>query len=303
MSNGVDSIFAVASSPYGRPQSPPRLYSERLGPRSYQPKENMAPSKEQDTSEEQPGNNRKKRLSRREQKARKKQRKQQEQKEQLLPSQDKLESKKKKEEEEKEGSKRKQASTKESKPKDIPSAATNNNQSDAWKVSPVQEDIPYVPTPIPDLESTNTNHYNSNKMKKDKTNNGNKTLGKWFPKARVIKSRPSATEECTILLFYQYKSPMHWSERKVGQLIQYLQAVAEARPTLGGRLRVAPEGINATISCGDAQDEKGNAIVRGRTILEHFTKDLQQFDPVFEQTDFKYIPAKADRHFKDLKVS
>ncbi|CAB9512056.1 UPF0176 protein [Seminavis robusta] len=160
---------------------------------------------------------------------------------------------------------------------------------DAWKTSPLQTDIPYVPTPLPDADDDNHRSTNNSNKKK--------TLGKWFPNASVVKSQRSDSDDCTILLFYQYKSPVVWPERKVAELIKYLHAVAEARPLLGGRLRVAPEGINATLSCGDAPDG-----TNGRTILEHFTKDLQQFDPVFHETDFKYLPAKADRHFKDLKI-
>jgi predicted sulfurtransferase len=78
--------------------------------------------------------------------------------------------------------------------------------------------------------------------------------------------------------------------------MHYLEQIAEARPYIGGRLRVAPEGINATLSCGDSEE------CNSRTILDHFCKDLQQFDDIFLETDFKYLPAKADRHFKDLKI-
>lgn len=247
----------------------------------------MAPSKEKETAAEEPAN-RKKRLSRREQKARKKQKqlKHQDQEEQST-SQNCHSSQRGAtgSTEERESKSQKGRSSKKN-------TNNNNNSIDAWEVAPVQEEIPYIPTPLPDLESTN---------KTNTTKNKNKTLGKWFPKARVVKSQASATDQCTILLFYQYKTPVLWNERKVAQLMQYLQAVAQARPALGGRLRVAPEGINATISCGDAKQQDGK-IVQGRTILEHFTKDLQQFDAVFQETDFKFIPAKADRHFKDLKI-
>jgi len=200
---------------------------------------------------------RKKRLSRKEQKARKKQRKEQEQ--QLV--------------------------------KQAPSPDTSATATASpWKAQDAQNDRLYVPTPIPGTEQ----HHQRFQKKEKQTG---KPLGKWFPKAKVMKSQPSASEDCTILLFYQYKSPVTWSETRTQQLMRYLEAIFEARPTLGGRLRVAPEGVNATLSAGDSPDG-----TTGRTILEHFTKDLAQFDAIFEETDFKYIPAKADRHFKDLKI-
>jgi predicted sulfurtransferase len=223
--------------------------------------------------------NAKKRLSRREQKARKKQRKQQ--RENDIPSAACANLKRAPEKDQQHITK--ELLTRESKEKD------NSSAADPWKACEPQPNIPYVPTPLPNGDSNN--HDNKIPSKKSKT------LGKWFPNASVFKSQPSSSTNCTILLFYQYKSPIVWPDRKVALLMQYLQAVAEARPLLGGRLRVAPEGINATLSCGDAPDG-----TNGRTILEHFTKDLIHFDAIFEQTDFKYLPAKADRHFKDLKI-
>jgi hypothetical protein len=227
-----------------------------------------------DPSTEQPVTIRKKRLSRKEQKARKKQRKGQE------PHDKQRVDKAKPREEETVSSSA--ASGTASKTTEQPKKLSVDPS--AFVAEPLQDDIPYVPTPIPDLDSSDRKPYND------------KTLGKWFPKARVVKSRPSKTDNCTILLFYQYKSPVHWKEQQVKRLMLYLESVAEARPHVGGRLRVAPEGINATLSCGDS--DKCN----GRTILEHFCKDLQQFDDIFLETDYKYLPAKADRHFKDLKI-
>lgn len=271
---------------------------------------------------------RKKRLSRKEQKARKKQRtnleqvdqqKQQQSKKEVIvnsnennhvESKDKTSKKKKSKKKKNKKNKNKDDSksqedddkihkTAEASVEAPSSKATTKTAAtvDPWKPQDLQEDIPYVPTPLPaeDAHQKEPGKHNTSKYNK---NNNQKTLGKWFPKARVMKSKSSATNNCTILLFYQYKSPDVWGDAKVATLIRYLQSMFEHhRGMLGGRLRVAPEGINATLSCGDAPDG-----TNGRTILEHFTRDLQQFDAAFEETDFKFLPAQADRHFKDLKI-
>jgi predicted sulfurtransferase len=127
------------------------------------------------------------------------------------------------------------------------------------------------------------------------------SLGKWFPKAKVIKSRTTysngdkkTTAKASLLLFYQYAS---WSESKADQLLAYLAKIAEKR-TLGGRVRVAPEGLNATISSVDCDG------ISAQRSLRHFCQDLRQFDPVaFAATDFKFSEdISPDRHFKDLKL-
>jgi predicted sulfurtransferase len=140
---------------------------------------------------------------------------------------------------------------------------------------------------------------------------GPQSLGKWFPRAKIIKSRITYSNDhraaaatgatiapkASILLFYQYASPS-WPESKVSQLILYLTKVAEKR-ILGGRIRIAPEGVNATVSSVDGED-----YASARETLRHFCLDLQRFDPhVFKDTDFKFIDdVQPDRHFKDLKL-
>jgi predicted sulfurtransferase len=129
------------------------------------------------------------------------------------------------------------------------------------------------------------------------------SLGKWFPKAKVIKSSvaysndaQSTDTKASLVLFYQYVTPP-WPESRVSQLLAYLTKIAETRKTLGGRIRVAPEGMNATVSSVDAGG------VDAKTTLEHFCQDLKRFDKAFEETDFKFIDEQpADRHFKDLKL-
>lgn len=156
----------------------------------------------------------------------------------------------------------------------------------------------YEPTPIPSLEEMNKKHP--------------KSLGKWFPKAIVLKSsvhytnsdvrkmskdpqRPSAS----LLLFYQYVVNPQWPESKRNLLISYLTCIMERRDHhLGGRIRVAREGVNATLSAVDTKD------TRGAVALRQFCLDLKNFDQnAFRETDFKFVDhLEADRHFKDLKV-
>ena len=127
------------------------------------------------------------------------------------------------------------------------------------------------------------------------------SLGKWFPKAKVIKTISYSNDtqvekKASLVLFYQYVTPP-WPESKVSQLVAYLARIAETRKTLGGRIRVAPEGMNATVSSVDSND------VDAETTLRYFCQDLKNFDKVFEETDFKFITDQTpDRHFKDLKL-
>ena len=146
----------------------------------------------------------------------------------------------------------------------------------------------YQPVPIPDSLHPS---------------GGASSLGKWFPKAKVIKSSVSYSNDfkstnakASLILFYQYVTPP-WPESRVSQLLAYLAKIAETRRTLGGRIRVAPEGVNATVSSVDFEG------MGARTTLEHFCQDLVRFDKVFEATDFKFIDEQPpDRHFKDLKL-
>ena len=124
-----------------------------------------------------------------------------------------------------------------------------------------------------------------------------KSLGKWFPKAVVLKSLapPSNAHKASIVLFYQYVNPL-WPESYLSGFISYLCQIAEHR-CLGGRIRVAREGVNATLSSRDVHGASAQQALR------HFARDLQGYHDVFKQTDFKYIDGlKGDRHFKDFKV-
>ncbi|KAL7571025.1 hypothetical protein ACA910_003744 [Epithemia clementina (nom. ined.)] len=147
----------------------------------------------------------------------------------------------------------------------------------------------YVPTPIPTLKELEKAH-------------ASKPLGKWFPKAVIIKSRepPVATTKASLLLFYQYVDPV-WPENVTQQLMAYLCQMAQQHRILGGRVRVAREGVNATVSSRDFDNAK--ASTSAAATLRHFAKDLQSFHPIFAQTDFKFIDdLSGDRHFKDFKI-
>ena len=130
----------------------------------------------------------------------------------------------------------------------------------------------------PSLEEYMTNYTPapSVKVAKEDDETQSKSLGKWFPKASVIKSTVCYTNDylaklakekkkaekskkqadakipiepkASLVLFYQYVSPL-WSQAKVSSFLTYINTLAkEHRTNIGGRLRVSTEGINATVS-------------------------------------------------------
>ena len=166
---------------------------------------------------------------------------------------------------------------------------------------------------------------------------GVRTLGKWFPNAILIKSSISYTNtgklipvkgsdnknnqhqqvvenpKSSLVLFYQYTTSNNagdndndniktkgkmWDRRQLQLLITFLSTIARHR-NLGGRIRVAPEGVNATLSAVDTTHCTAKAALR------HFAEDLKRFDSrVFStNTDFKYFDdLPADRHFTEFKI-
>jgi UPF0176 acylphosphatase like domain len=149
----------------------------------------------------------------------------------------------------------------------------------------------YIPTPIPTWDDIKREHKQS--------------LGKWFPNAVIVKCKqlpppaappapapaPATTNGgAALVLFYQYtKQP--WPESRVSLLIAYLHRLASTRHVLGGRIRVAPEGVNATVSSVSLDT------------LRMFALDLQHFDAIFNETHFKYIDnLSRDRHFCEFKI-
>jgi predicted sulfurtransferase len=133
------------------------------------------------------------------------------------------------------------------------------------------------------------------------------SLGKWFPKAiqlkrKYIDSLQTSTEnhrKAAILLFYQYMNPL-WSQQKLKQVQDYLIRIGQVRHNIAGRIRIANEGLNATLSAIDDSSGRIDAI----TTLHYFVQDLYMIDDVFRtQTDFKYITnLSGDRHFHSYHI-
>ena len=153
---------------------------------------------------------------------------------------------------------------------------------------------------------------------------GEKKLGTWFPNALLVKCTygytntgklvytgpkkedideqddPKSAPKSSILLFYQY-TKNKWSPDQVKLLMTYFSILAKQR-NLGGRIRVAQEGVNATLSAIDMPFRNG---LSAKEILRHVAQDLKNFDSeVFtSKTDFKFIDdLPADRHFKEMKI-
>jgi predicted sulfurtransferase len=191
----------------------------------------------------------------------------------------------------------------------------------------------YVPIPVPTVPSAIASSQKSNSTSKTEDledtqvdEGGCKSLGKWFPSAIVIKCSVCYTNtgllithgtnkvpetpidtkktppKASLVLFYQYTTevyPTLWSHHQLKLFITYLSTIAKER-NLGGRMRVAPEGINATVSAVDLDSSSQSAAAT----LRHFAQDLKQFDPVlFGKTHFKFMDElSADRHFKECKI-
>ena len=184
----------------------------------------------------------------------------------------------------------------------------------------------YEPLPVPATPSHElwVNNKGSKVVNSDDVvegGGGKNTLGKWFPNALLIKTTVSYTNtgqlllnglnpkaaaaasvrvpnpRASLVLFYQYTRHKKWSPTTLKLLMTYLSTIANKR-NIGGRIRVAQEGVNATVSAVDTQR------VSAKETLRHFAQDLRNFDSqVFSNTDFKYIDdLTADRHFKELKV-
>lgn len=171
----------------------------------------------------------------------------------------------------------------------------------------------------------------------DNAEGGCRTLGKWFPNAIVVKTvsytntgqlilgkssqRSKELQQMkedlvvenprsSLVLFYQYTTSesddnnqknlytgKQWDRHQLQRLITYLSAIARHR-NIGGRIRVASEGVNATLSAVDTKHCTAQATLR------HLAEDLRRFDErVFSSTDFKFIDGlPADRHFKEMKI-
>jgi len=125
-----------------------------------------------------------------------------------------------------------------------------------------------------------------------------KAIGTWFEGATVSKTPSLAPDaRCSLLLFYHYAAPP-LNPTSLGALKTFLQTLTTTNE-LGGRLRVAAEGLNCTIS-------GTHATVRA------FSQQLSEWIPTsalpsstapFATVDFKFIDdLPPDRAFKDCKI-
>lgn len=92
----------------------------------------------------------------------------------------------------------------------------------------------------------------------------------------------------SILLFYQYAEPT-WSKKEHKKAIKKIIELGE-RFKITGRGRVAPEGVNCTLS-----GTPGN--------IRSFCCGLRQWNPLFNETDFKitdFVP--ENKLFKSLSI-
>jgi predicted sulfurtransferase len=159
----------------------------------------------------------------------------------------------------------------------------------------------YVPIPVPPLVEDDSSMVDEGRST---TAINAKSIRGWFPSAHVVKCDGAAAasddtelKKCSIVLFYQYVAVTNehhrpWTQRRVQQLQSYLIQVAETRKTIGGRIRISVEGVNATISSLGPQG------------VRYIQQDLINFDSIaFQHTDFKFIDnLPPDRHFTSMKI-
>mmetsp|Transcript_13213 Transcript_13213/g.31678 ORF Transcript_13213/g.31678 Transcript_13213/m.31678 type:complete len:513 (+) Transcript_13213:49-1587(+) len=91
-----------------------------------------------------------------------------------------------------------------------------------------------------------------------------------------------------IVLFYQYKEPV-WTKKEHKKAIKKIISLGEEL-NITGRGRVAPEGVNCTLS-GKPED------------VRDFCYGLRKWNPLFEETDFKltdFVP--KNKVFKSLSI-
>lgn len=120
------------------------------------------------------------------------------------------------------------------------------------------------------------------------------SLGPWFSSATVRKVAAPVTP-ITICLFYQYARPS-LSSTDVASLKGFIERNTLTN-SIGGRIRIAAEGLNCTIS-GSSEG------IRDFTLkLSQFIRQGHSTDTPFADTHFKYIDNLGiDRAFKDLKI-
>jgi len=119
------------------------------------------------------------------------------------------------------------------------------------------------------------------------------SLGPWFASATVRKVSAPVTP-VTICLFYQYARPS-LKPTEVDALKSFIESNTKTN-SIGGRIRIAAEGLNCTIS------GSSTGVRDFTTRLAAFKRDGEDATP-FASTHFKFIDELGqDRAFKDLKV-
>ena len=108
---------------------------------------------------------------------------------------------------------------------------------------------------------------------------------------KELPSVPKGSQNCdygTILLMYQYKEPV-WTKQEHKKALKKIIELGQ-KHRIAGRGRVAPEGVNFTLS-GMPQD------------VRDFCYSLRAWDQLFHETDFKltdWIP--RNKLFKSLSI-
>jgi len=98
----------------------------------------------------------------------------------------------------------------------------------------------------------------------------------------------SSSDTASILLFYQYIEP-EWTQSQHKQSLKKVIEIG-TKFRITGRGRVAPEGLNCTLT-GRPND------------IRSFCHALRQWDDVFSETDFKITDGvPSDKMFKSLSI-
>ncbi len=119
------------------------------------------------------------------------------------------------------------------------------------------------------------------------------SLGPWFSNA--LTRKVSSHKEVSLCLFYQYAKP-HLAHHDLERLTKLLDNISK-KHLVGGRIRIAPEGLNCTLSSSK------DGIREFTAALSEFTRDGASTDKPFANTHFKYVDnLHEDRGFKDLKI-
>ena len=116
--------------------------------------------------------------------------------------------------------------------------------------------------------------------------NSRSTAGRQLPP--VLDNCRKETDSGSILLFYQYKEP-EWSDKEHKNALKTIIALGE-KLKIKGRGRVAPEGLNCTLS-GNPQS------------IRDFCIGLRALDAIFNETDFKITDGiSRSKLFKSLSI-